>query len=96
MKLSIHLDASGAEQLAQGRQTYSWNFLVRQEGERPPADTFPLVEDLEVALPSREQCVRLAVSALTLREKEIYAEAAKEAREIKVRLENLLALEGPK
>lgn len=97
MKISIYIRGSGLEAIAKGKDPYSWDFLVTHKGgcRDPEPSAIRVVEDLEVALPDREICVRGALAKLEDRKKEIQSEAYKELLEVENRIKYLLALEGP-
>lgn len=99
MKLDIYITAEGLEHLVRDEQLYSWHFVLRlQESnsfETRPKNSLPVVIGVELTLPSRESAIEPAKAALEARIQETYAEAETNVRELKERLQNLLALPAP-
>lgn len=96
MKVDVYLASDALEKLAKEEtELYSWDFAVRETGETPPPDSYCCLSAAEVSLPPRDYAAGQAVLALQKRKSAVYAMAAIEAKEIDVRIQNLLALEAP-
>lgn len=90
MKLHIYLTPEGAEALSLGKILFPWHFSVKDEPLSSPE--YLLLGEFNAAMPSREDTVRVAVSKLDRRLKEVYLEAESEAKAINERKQNLLSL----
>ena len=91
MLVKMYLDASGQEILALGQKLYSWYFVARVDGDKPP-DGSILVGEFEPQIPIREQCVVNAVAALTTEESRLQAESFRDVSALRNRRNNLLSL----
>lgn len=96
MKVTVWLNADGAEVFANGGALYPYHLSLRVEGCKiysdTPKDSFK-IGDVDTVLPGRRECIKVAEAKLKAKLSEVRAEAYKEEQLIKTRLENLLALE---
>ena len=86
--MKVYLTVEGLERIALGHQLYSWDYVVREEGEDPPKYS-KLVGDFTASYPLPAECVHPVLAKLTEREAAIQAEAYKEVAELKQRKANL-------
>ena len=91
MLVKMYLDATGQERLVLGQELYSWYFVARVDGDKPP-DGSILVGEFEPQIPTREQCVVNAVAALTAEESRLQAETFRDVSALQTRRNNLLSL----
>lgn len=97
MKLVLWLDTSGLEKIAKGKleDLGYWDFSLIGEFSSSREGARLLELDLSDKLPSREAAVREALAALESGEVAERARHLDALRNIAVRRNNLLALEGP-
>lgn len=92
MKVKFCLSSDGIKRIAEGQvPAYSWDFAtVTGEGAVP--STCMLLCEFEVSLPTRDQCVPLAVEKLKKEIADVQAEAFQRVQEMNVTLSNLLSI----
>jgi len=69
MKLRIYLDKAGHKTIATGNDPWAWEYTVRAGEMQPPAGSL-LLGELEVHLPSAEECIPVALATLANEEHE--------------------------
>jgi hypothetical protein len=97
MKFNIFVTVAGQEQIAKGEPIHYWNLSLRPaEGVDWQVNAEPgalmVAADIALNPPHKDICVAQAVADLRRRQAEIYANAAKDAAELKEREQSLLAL----
>lgn len=95
MPYKVFLDADGQGFLAQGQRPFHWNFQIVGEFDKP-REGGVLVAEFEPEWPNRDRATANAVAHLRKRQQEIRAVAEVEAAEIENKVQQLLAIEGPK
>lgn len=91
----VYLDADGQRYIAQGQRPFNWNFRIVGEYDRVPEHSV-LIAEFDPFWPDRTEAVVNGVADLRRRQQDIRATAESEARELETRVQELLAIEGPK
>jgi hypothetical protein len=97
MKIQILLTPDGHQCVAKGDRPYSWDFHSRPEDldggfSAKGYENYSVIAEVEVALPSSEQAVLIALAQLKKKEQDIQAQAFKDLEEVKEARANLLSL----
>lgn len=94
MKLKICMTTEGMERWATGQTLYSWHFNVLLE-EVTLSSQYRLLGEVDVRMPSPEDCIVPVLEALAKREQEIRTESYEELQKIKQRRNDLMMLSAP-
>lgn len=94
MKLKICMTAEGMERWARGQTLYSWHFNALLE-EVTLSSQYRLLGEVDVRMPSPEDCIVPVLEALAKREQEIRTESYEELQKIKQRRNDLMMLSAP-
>ena len=94
MKLKICITTEGMEHWATGQTLYGWHFIATRE-ETDLGPQYRLLGEVDVRMPSQEDCIVPVLEALAKREQEIKAESYEELQKIKQRRNDLMMLSAP-
>lgn len=98
MKFSIYVTSHGCEQLALDKPLYEWHYglkIVTTDDSALAPDDGMHIGFAECPVLSKESARSVAEKALKAKLQAHYVEAEKEQRELKERIQNLLALPAP-
>lgn len=87
--MKIYLNSSGMEQHVQGNILYSWHYALVEDDQE---NSGVLIAQVDVKLPSVEECIPAVLEKLKTEEAAIQAEAYKDLQRIKERRQALLTL----
>lgn len=88
----VYLSIEGQEQVALGNQPNSWQYTLSPVEIVYEGFNGMLIGEVEVTLPSKENCMVPVLAQLKAKEQKIQAEAYEEMMQIKVRREALLCI----
>ena len=94
MKLKMCMTTEGMERWATGQTLYSWHFTATLE-ETDLGPQYLLLGEVDVRMPSPEDCIVPVLEALAKREQEIRTESYEELQKIKQRRNDLMMLSAP-
>jgi hypothetical protein len=89
--LKVYITVEGLENLANGRDLMSWNYVIREAADIPPKDYFKCAE-FEPKYPKKEECITPVMKKFEEMEKDVHLEAHKALADINERRQTLLAL----
>lgn len=97
MKVWLELSPSGCADLAMGKPVYPWGFTVCGESHGSLFDNSIRIpgSEIEIILPSQEQCAGIALAELEARLREVRVENQRREAEVLEAIHKLQALPAP-